>query len=320
MDQYELIPASQWPYAQALAERHLALSSGLPDRFWHENADLLCGLYVGEQLAGICLGQPGDDPDTVMVLGPYLMEDYRQQGRGSRLLTFFEEQAGRAGFCQARVGSAGGQAAFFQRNGYTPLPSGPLEKSIQGVLRFGFGRGQWRAEDFFYAASAKYHYRFPFEQEEPSIYNLALDDEYAYTSMLTRQSFSGSLRIAARCSFQQYGAPLIVLTDDLTRLDNGALQMGRHWEIVAFEGGINVWELTLASGQVIPCKLGYDRFEVPAGTPLTLEVELDGGRLTAAVNGRGFSVDGVELPRFYHVGITACEGVNRFWSLDIDRI
>ena len=44
MDQYELIPASQWPYAQALAERHLALSSGLPDRFWHENADLLCGL------------------------------------------------------------------------------------------------------------------------------------------------------------------------------------------------------------------------------------------------------------------------------------
>lgn len=208
MDQYELIPASQWPYAQALAERHLALPSGLSDRFWHENADLLCGLYVGEQLAGICLGLPGADPDTITVLGPYLMEDYRKQGRGSRLLTFFEEQAGRAGFCQARVGSTGGTLPFFSARIFNPFLwfSG---KKHPGCARFEFGRGQWQAEDFFYAASAKYLYRFPFEQEEHSIRNLALDDEYAYTSMLTRQSFSGSLRIAARCSFEQYGAPLI---------------------------------------------------------------------------------------------------------------
>ncbi len=320
MDQYELIPASQWPYAQALAERYLALPSGLSGQFWRDNEDLVCGLYVGEQLAGICLGLPGTNPDAVEVLGPYLMEDYRKQGRGSRLLTFFEEQAGRAGFCQASVRSAHGHAAFFRRNGYKDLPSGGLEKSIQGVLRFDFGRGQWRTEDFFYAASAKYHYRFPFEQEEHAIYNLALDQEYAYTSMLTRQCFSGSLRIAARCSFEEYGTPLIVLTDDLKRLEDGSLQMGRHWEIVAFEGGINVWELTLASGQVIPCKLGYDRFDVPAGQPLTLEAELEADRLTATINGRGFTIEGLELPRFYHVGITACEGVNRFWSLDIDRI
>ncbi len=320
MDQYELIPASQWPYVQALAERHLGLPTGLFERYCRDNEDLLCGLYVGEQLAGICLGRPMPNTDAVEVLGPYLMEDYRRRGRGSRLLTFFEEQAGRAGFCQARVGDPQGQAAFFLRNGYSIQPSGLWEKSIQGVLRFSFGRGQWRQEDFFYAASAKYSYRFPFEQDEHFIYNLALDDEFAYTCMLTRQCFSGSLRIAARCSFETYGTPLIVLTDDLKRLDDGSLQMGRHWETVAFEGGINVWELSLASGQVIPCKVGFDRFDVPPGQPLTLEVELEGNSLTAAVNGRGFTVGGLELPRFYHVGITACEGVNRFWSLDIDRI
>jgi GNAT superfamily N-acetyltransferase len=319
MDKFAVIPPSQWSYVKALAGHHLSLSEQAVDKLGRTYPTLICGCYVGEQLAGICLGLPSDTELVVELAGPYLMDEYRRQGRGGKLLTFFEEQAGRAGFFRARA-MIRQEQSFWRNNGYHLTGDCLAEKSIQGVLHYSFARDAWSPNDFIYAASAKYDYRMPFDQREDCIANQMHGDDFAYISMLTRQRFSGSLHVASQLSFDHYGAPLIVITDDLSPQDTGKFQVGRHWEVVAYEGGINVWELSLVHGNVVPCKLAHARFTVPSGQPLLLEVAVDDHSLTVSLEGHRLTAEGVDLPDFFHVGITACEGINRFWSLDIDRI
>jgi uncharacterized protein YbcI len=187
-----------------------------------------------------------------------------------------------------------------------------FKKRIRGHYHFSFAQEEWEPEDFYFVASAKYSYRLPFIQQEHCISNHALDNGAAYISMVTRQRFGNEVKITARCAFDYYGAPLIVITDDIQHLPNGDMQMGRHWEIAVLEGGINIWELSLAAGQVISCKLGYARFPVSAGVPFALEVEIVGDTITASLGAHSCRVENVALPESYHVGITACEGINRF--------
>lgn len=319
MDKFAVIPPSQWPYVQALAQRHLSLGEGVVEQLGRAYPSLVCGCYVGEQLAGICLGFPMGTELVVQLAGPYLMDEYRRQSRGGKLLTFFEEQAGRAGFFRTRAATSK-YHSFWRDNGYQFIGESLAEKSIQGLIHYNFAPNAWSPDDFIYAASAKYDYRMPFDQEEDCIANQMRENEFAYISMLTRQRFSGSLHVASQLGFERYGAPLIVITDDLTPQSTGEFQVGRHWEIVAYEGGINIWELSMVNKNIVPCKLGHDRFPVPAGEPLLLEVSLEDHRMVVSLEGHRLAVEGIDLPDFFHVGITACEGINRFWSLDIDRI
>ena len=188
-----------------------------------------------------------------------------------------------------------------------------------------FEKGAWQAEDFLSAASSRVEYRLTFGQKDDCIHNEGADkmDEYAYVSMVHRTPVSLPCLLETECSFRTYGAPLLILADAVDTLPDGRLQYGHHIEVVGWEKGINVWDLTpdpeAPNGQRT-VNLGRFSFPIEDGARflLTARADRQGLVVGAEVNGRSAQFDcPCVLPEKCYVGITACEGKNYFYRFSI---
>ena len=192
---------------------------------------------------------------------------------------------------------------------------------------FDFSQSNWKEDDFLYAASVRVPYRLTFEQAASCIHNEHAEergDEYAYVSMVLREKAHAPATLETECSFTSYGAPLLILADDLTTRPAGRIQYGRHIEVVGWEKGINVWELypdpNSPKGQHT-ANLGRFEFPIEGGTRFTLftRVHPDGSLTVGAREGTrtaSFECPAHIAPTFY-AGITACEGKNYFYNFSI---
>lgn len=182
-----------------------------------------------------------------------------------------------------------------------------------------FRRGGWDPAAFEYVYSPKFSATPRFTQEDNCIVNGGVPGAYEYVSLVTRRTFRTGVLLAVRCSFERYGAPLIVLTDDVRHGEKGELRFGRHMEIVAYEGGVNVWGLTPLENDVRPRNLLRQKFAVPAGKTITLAVRPRKNGLDISLDGNCFSVEADCIPEKFHAGMTACEGINRFYEFSAEE-
>jgi len=185
--------------------------------------------------------------------------------------------------------------------------------------------------DFFNISSltAKSDTRFRVEDGHiVNAYNENIGD-YDYISILTSKRYGGKVTMSTRCSFDSFGAPLIVFTDDFRTDETGHNFYGLHFEIVAYENGINIWHIIpAAEGAPRPIKvtkIAFAEFDVEAGKELELTVTVEGKRITARMAGSDgqihtLTVENDDIPERFHVGITACEGINRFASFTVEGI
>lgn len=178
-----------------------------------------------------------------------------------------------------------------------------------------FARGAWDKDRFEQITSTHTDGRVPFLQEDDCIVNdIAARDpvSWQYISILGREELSAPVVLETVCSFDKYGAPLIVLSDDIRRTQDDYPLYGHHFEIVAFEEGLNVWDL----GDSLHQKAGMARFPVPAGEKLTLTAQIRPRQMIVTLCGVRSVFDIPDLPLRFRAGITACEGINRFYSFE----
>lgn len=189
------------------------------------------------------------------------------------------------------------------------------------ITRTSFARSEWDPSDFRYIYSPKCRDLPEFVQEDDCIVNRGGPEAgtYDYVSMITRRKLLSGTAITTHCSFEKYGAPLIVLTDDVRRGKTGELRFGFHMEIVAYENGVNVWHLEPKPGDVKAEAIRREKFTVPAGKIITLTVRPMGKKLEITLDNYSFTVETDYLPQKFYAGITACEGINRFYDFVTDE-
>jgi len=122
--------------------------------------------------------------------------------------------------------------------------------------------------------------------------------------------------VRTRASFDYRVAPLIVLAGPLGEDKDSHPEYREHIEVVIHDPGVNVWHHTWVDGPAW-IKAGWCDFSLEAGIPHTLEVEKAGAQLTVGVNDHRF---GCLIPEFepkVQAGVTACEGVNRFYEFEV---
>ena len=90
------------------------------------------------------------------------------------------------------------------------------------MKKIDFKKGAWNPEDFRYVYSPRFAPTPRIKQEQDCIVN-GIDEkgEFDYVSMLLEQKYQTGVQAETTCSFEAYGAPLIVLTDDLRKKENG---------------------------------------------------------------------------------------------------
>lgn len=181
-----------------------------------------------------------------------------------------------------------------------------------------FRKNGWLRSDFRYAYSPACRAYPKFTQEDDCIVNRRDDaaGKFEYVSMVTQKEYRPGAVVSARCSFESYGAPLIVLADGLRESKDGIARYKSHFEIVAYEGGVNVWHIVPEGDGVRPENLTRQKFPVPAGKAVLLTVETGKNGLAVSLGDARFTLS-MRLPERFRAGVTACEGIDRFYGFAV---
>jgi hypothetical protein len=193
-----------------------------------------------------------------------------------------------------------------------------------------FGKGQWKSSDWIMVKSARWtFFQDKWIQNADNIENPVPDrpvDQWtsdqgdeSYVSMVTKEKFKGNLVVKSTMEFDPKLAPLIVLAEDLGKSRMGIPEYRNHTEIVIFNEGVNVWvhtydKKTKSTSFILAA---FARFPLQGKTRYITEVRREGKTLTIKIAGHCFGVYLPNLADELHVGITACEGHNRFYDFSV---
>jgi len=204
----------------------------------------------------------------------------------------------------------------------------------QTHYRCTFERGAWNSNDWLLVKSPRWDHAGTWIQKNDHIENAIPADATAkelltsrapetYTSMVLREKVKGSrLEIRSTLAFEDRMAPLLVMAAGLDKDAQGRPQHGEHWEVILWDGGITVWHHIPTGKQPWWHKAAFVRKPFEKGRRYALAVKIhrtgNGPLLTVSVDGQeilGYTEDA--LPRTFYVGITGCEGVNRFYDFSV---
>ncbi len=141
---------------------------------------------------------------------------------------------------------------------------------------------------------------------------------YEYIAVMSREQYGTGTTVSTRTSFEDDGAPMIVLADKMYTDKNGIVRYGEYFEIVLYKHGINVWRMWYREGVVSWKKLIGVRFDVTTGDVHDLSVTVGEEGLTVRADEHVMDVYVPDVYRSFHVGVDACEGINRFYDMTID--
>ena len=197
------------------------------------------------------------------------------------------------------------------------------------VVSVDFARGKWNPAEWTVFKSLRFDYAHAFVQKDDHIENPCpegLDDEeiYAnhvtevYASIVRPVRLSGTVEVASTMSFDHLMAPLIVITPELDADDQGRPAFKKHYEIVLYNEGINVWHYTYENGNLSWHLAAFARAPFEPKKRYELKVTMAKGkremRMTVECGDVKFGFEDPELPSSFYAGVTGCEGRNRFYS------
>ncbi len=164
-----------------------------------------------------------------------------------------------------------------------------------------------------------------FKQDEKGVVNSFNEkiNGYDYVSIAHKDMYSKGVKLSARCSFDAYGAPLLTFANSVFEDENGHLRYGEHYEVVAYENGCNVWHIAPApAGAQKPFVVKNClrlRFKIADASEIKLSAEVLDGVLRVEVNEASFDIPVPLLSEKFYIALTACEGINHFYSAEISE-
>ena len=203
--------------------------------------------------------------------------------------------------------------------------------------RVEFGRGKWDPSHWILVKSPRWSHFGKWVQKDGYIENEVpagvgaeeLQRNRApetYTSMVWKEPVSGNVVIKAKMSYAYQMAPLLVIAPELGTSAEGIPEYREHWEVVLYEKGLNVWHHEYQDGKPfwhLEARAA-GKFEKDKVYELTVSIVFSqkGSRapcmITVAANGIELSYREQYLkPGKYYVGITGCEGVNKFYDFTV---
>ncbi|MBU0713869.1 MAG: hypothetical protein KJ964_00760 [Verrucomicrobia bacterium] len=209
---------------------------------------------------------------------------------------------------------------------YGQSPSSNRTESVS----FRFAAGAWKTSEWILVKSPRWKHFGGWEQKADHIQNQvpsgATEEQMlgklapeTYTSMVYARMVSTQFTLRATMAFMHRMAPLIVLAPVLGRSADGCPEYREHFEIVIFDKGVNVWRHAVdVRGKPVWTRAAYGLFPLKPGVTYRLEVVKIGKNLQVSVDGHTLGYHDEALPESCYVGITGCEGLNKFYDFSIE--
>ena len=190
-------------------------------------------------------------------------------------------------------------------------------------MRCNFSKGNWSMDGLMHAYSSRFTQDKQFVQQDDCIENPVdpnMRDGYGYISLITDKKMKPGVRLTTHCAFYGLAAPLVVIVKDLFE-KNGLPSYGDYQEVVLWKNGMNVWNLWMKEdGNVEYHKLVGIRasLEEEKIHELVVDVLEDGFEIT--MDGQKLYVRDEHIYPEFYLGITGCEGLCKFYDMEISEI
>ena len=188
-------------------------------------------------------------------------------------------------------------------------------------MHIDFSRGKWEDMPLTYAYPVRFHDTPRFTQKDDCVESKE-DPSATYgfenIPVLTCEKFGVGTKITIVCEFEKLGAPLLTLAEGLFEDKNGNLRYSEYYEMVIYKDGVNIWR-------------HYTKDEKPAwhlvlGAQFTLSDEvrhtfgltIRENYFDLFIDEKNISLRINDMAPGYHVGPTSCEGINRFYTLNVE--
>ena len=201
------------------------------------------------------------------------------------------------------------------------------------VVNVSFKRGKWNESDWLMVKCGRWPNIGAWVQQDDHIENRipadATKEEMlgqrapeTYTSMVWKTPVTTNFTVRATMSLDYRMAPLIVLANELGKDANGYPEYLEHWEIVLYDEGINVWHHQRnAEGKPTWHRAAQFKWKYLKNLKTDLTVAVDytvkGPQMTIQCGDVCFSYLEHDLPKKLYVGVTGCEGLNRFYHFKL---
>ena len=192
------------------------------------------------------------------------------------------------------------------------------------MKKYSFANSEWECDfDYTYSLVANTYNKFTYADGQVfSGYNEERG-VYDYVSVAHKDVFHSGAKVSVECSFDKFGAPLITIANSIYTDSDGKSMYGDHYEVVSYKDGCNIWYITKAQeGSAKPfvnIKCLSVHFPIEEGSRLNLSVKVVGKLLCVELNGVRFDYLADKLAENFRLGITGCEGVNRFYCAEISQ-
>ena len=183
-----------------------------------------------------------------------------------------------------------------------------------------FKKGQWE-EKLVHAYPFRFTETPQFMQGEDFIVNKedpTRSDGYDYVSVMDKTPYPMGTKISAQTLFEAFGAPLVTISDELYIDENGNHKYQNYYEVVLWEKGINVWRIEFVDGEVTVDLVAGINIPLEAGKKHNVSVEIWDKRLIIDINGQYINLMAPKLPKNVYLGVTACENINKFYTMEIE--
>ena len=183
-----------------------------------------------------------------------------------------------------------------------------------------FHPGKWESEGLKYAYNRRFLETPVFCQEADCIVNSRKaddPDDYDYMGLLAPELLSPGAGISVRCSFEDLGAPMVLLSMKDEEDAEGRIWTLEYYEFVIWKNGLNVWRHFMRDGRPEYYLVMGAAFSLSQNQAHLLTVETQEGRFTADVDGHRFDLYAPDLGSAFRLGYTACEGFCRLYGLSL---
>lgn len=194
---------------------------------------------------------------------------------------------------------------------------------MKTITKTTFAKNTWNLDNLTYAYSYRFEETPKFIQKDDCVENTKNETAvYGFDniSLLTREKFGPGTKISTRCAFEDLGAPLIVIAEKMENDSRDVVRYGDYLEVVLWKNGVNVWRMWMEHGEVTWKQLLGVEFPVSESDIHTLSVTLEKDTLHIQADDRTMQLYIDHMYDSYHLGINACEGINRFYTLEISQL
>lgn len=204
-----------------------------------------------------------------------------------------------------------------------------FELSAQSLFETSFAKGKWNQNEWIMVKSPRWCYLGKWIQKYSFIENkipestMSKENPISFTSMVLKNKFTVGISIKVKMEFADRMAPLIVIAQELGKNKYGYSEYREHFEIVLWDNGSNIWHHYFEDNKPSWKLVAYNRFPLKANTEYELEVKYLKRKtdkiLVVLVDGYEFGYVDNSLPNEFYIGITGCEGANRFYNIEIRK-